>query len=150
METEDVERVAKFHVDRKAKAGNVASWLNKTLAKFEIGLSILIGLVILVVVGRVSDKLLNVSGLTDRIYYSDEREFKRTLGNAFENGEIDEDEGRAFLDFYQQDHWIRLNSSRVINVTHLIASGWLAYFITHRLFLRYRSLKFRKKLEAYQ
>jgi hypothetical protein len=125
------------------KKNSLIQWfscLEKTAA-------VLLGIVLFLIILRGSNDFFGISKLTDRIYFTNELHFKRSiLKPAYDSGEIDEYDGREILKNYRKEHWFRYVICMTIILLQGIISIGLAVFTTRQLFKKYRLLRFRERL----
>lgn len=131
----------RFQVDmKKITLIQWFSHLEKTVA-------LLLGTVLFLIILRGSNDLFGISKLTDRIYFTNELHFKRSiLKPAYASGEIDEYDGQEILKNYREEHWFRYGICTAIILLQGIISISLAVFTTQQLFKKYRLLRFREQL----
>jgi len=107
---------------------------------------VLFGFVLFLIILRGSNNTFGILKLTDRIYTTGERRFKRHVKQAYDAGEIDEYDGREMVKNYQEDHWFRYGLCKIIVLLQGTISICLAVFTTHQLYKKYRLLRFRERL----
>lgn len=123
--------------------------LIRWLSYLEKVASVLLGIVLFLIILRGSNDLFGISTLTNRIYFTDELHFKRSiLKPAFDSGEIDEYEGREILKNYRKEHWFRYGACITIILLQCIISISLAVFTTLQIYKKYRLLRFGERLAS--
>ncbi|MDP8217293.1 MAG: hypothetical protein P9M03_01045 [Candidatus Theseobacter exili] len=115
-------------------------YLEKTIA-------VAFGIVLFLITLRGSNDLFGISKFADKIYFTDELNFKRNiLAPTYKCGEIDVDDAKEILADYQQEHWFRHSIAVVIILLNGICSLALSIFTIMQLYEKYRLLRFRERL----